>query len=389
MNFFQYTLSTLFCLLSFGLSAQNNGVGIGTTAPDPSAILHVESTTQGVLLPRMNDSQESAISGPLNGLLYFNTTDSVFKYRRGAGYSSLLFRGHDGRIDLELLGAAGETAKSVIDFGQNGDTPPDQLDGWKIRLWGGGPLTNGDDYGFGIAPGRLWSAAASGADFGWYIGNNERMVLNNSGRLFTHNGFESNGSIYSGNRIQSAGGFLADGGAPGPGGNLNNGYAFGSGNGDNDSGMYSSTDGHIDFYTDSQKRVTVNNAGQTTQGSITATQNIQANQNLTVAGQANLNGNVRIDGDYPIKIERYTNLGDDISHDTGYSTADWNAVIAGFQANDGDIQEDNAGRIIQMKMVKIGGSWYIWADFRTHNNNESWDVDVMFIRTSMSQSIGF
>lgn len=48
-------------------------VGINTESPDASAALHVESTTQGVLAPRMTQAQRDAISSPANGLLIYQT----------------------------------------------------------------------------------------------------------------------------------------------------------------------------------------------------------------------------------------------------------------------------------------------------------------------------
>lgn len=49
--------------------AQNQNVGIGTTAPVPSAMLEVVSSNKGVLVPRMNTLQMNAIASPANGLL--------------------------------------------------------------------------------------------------------------------------------------------------------------------------------------------------------------------------------------------------------------------------------------------------------------------------------
>src|ERR1044071_1002431 len=61
------------------VSAQNN-VGIGTNAPDPSAILEMQSTTQGVLVPRMTTAQRTAIATPANGLLVYDTNFDCFFY---------------------------------------------------------------------------------------------------------------------------------------------------------------------------------------------------------------------------------------------------------------------------------------------------------------------
>ena len=52
---------------------------------------------------------------------------------------------------------------------------------------------------------------------------------------------------------------------------------------------------------------------------------------------------------------------------TGESTSSWGqAVIAGFQALNGDIQEHDSGNIIQVYAYKNGTRWYVYADFRSH-----------------------
>jgi len=57
-------------------------IGIGTTTPNNSAMLHVESTTKGVLFPRMTTVQRNAISPPVTGLIVFDTdSNSLFIYQ--------------------------------------------------------------------------------------------------------------------------------------------------------------------------------------------------------------------------------------------------------------------------------------------------------------------
>ncbi|AXY74785.1 hypothetical protein D3H65_12675 [Paraflavitalea soli] len=48
-------------------------VGIGTTTPNASAALDVQSTTRGVLLPRMTSAQRIAIATPADGLIVYQT----------------------------------------------------------------------------------------------------------------------------------------------------------------------------------------------------------------------------------------------------------------------------------------------------------------------------
>lgn len=67
-------LAYFFCLfcLTFSLAFSQN-VGIGTTTPDASSILELNSTTLGFLVPRMTDAQKTAISSPATGLLIYQT----------------------------------------------------------------------------------------------------------------------------------------------------------------------------------------------------------------------------------------------------------------------------------------------------------------------------
>jgi hypothetical protein len=68
------------------LHAPENGaiiegtVGIGTTTPDPKAILELQSSAAGILIPRMSTAQKTAISSPPNGLLVFDTDLNSFSY---------------------------------------------------------------------------------------------------------------------------------------------------------------------------------------------------------------------------------------------------------------------------------------------------------------------
>lgn len=60
----------------------NGNVGIGTTSPNASAILDINSTTKGMLAPRMTKAQRDAIVTPATGLLIFqtNATPGLYIY---------------------------------------------------------------------------------------------------------------------------------------------------------------------------------------------------------------------------------------------------------------------------------------------------------------------
>ena len=59
--------------------AQTAATGVGTTSPHPSAVLDVNSTTGGVLIPRMTREQRDAIPNPAEGLEVY-VTDLLGKY---------------------------------------------------------------------------------------------------------------------------------------------------------------------------------------------------------------------------------------------------------------------------------------------------------------------
>lgn len=55
-------------------------IGIGTTAPDTNAILDIQSTSQGILFPRLTTLQRDAILNPPDGLHIFNTEDHCLNF---------------------------------------------------------------------------------------------------------------------------------------------------------------------------------------------------------------------------------------------------------------------------------------------------------------------
>lgn len=62
------------------LTAQNN-VGIGTSTPNANAILEMQATDKGVLVPRLTTVQRLAIVGPTEGLLVYDiNVDCFFFY---------------------------------------------------------------------------------------------------------------------------------------------------------------------------------------------------------------------------------------------------------------------------------------------------------------------
>ncbi len=81
-------LSTL--LIAFTVTFSRAQVGIGTTTPDASSQLEIQSTTKGLLTPRMTQAEREAIVSPAQGLLVFQTNNqSGFYYYSSAGWGRL------------------------------------------------------------------------------------------------------------------------------------------------------------------------------------------------------------------------------------------------------------------------------------------------------------
>jgi len=58
-------------------------LGSNPSTVDGSALFEMESTSQGLLISRMTNTQRDAISSPATGLMIFSTTDSVLQFNSG------------------------------------------------------------------------------------------------------------------------------------------------------------------------------------------------------------------------------------------------------------------------------------------------------------------
>ncbi|MFZ1692967.1 MAG: tail fiber domain-containing protein [Flavobacteriales bacterium] len=72
-------------------SLAQTGVAIGTSTPvaHASAALDVQSTTQGVLVPRMTTAQRNAIASPATGLMVFDTSLNQFWYYSSSAWVAI------------------------------------------------------------------------------------------------------------------------------------------------------------------------------------------------------------------------------------------------------------------------------------------------------------
>lgn len=96
------------------IQAQNIAINSSGAAPVPSAMLDVSSTTSGMLIPRMNETQRLAIASPATGLLVFqtNATSPIpanqFWYYDGTAWRPLF----TDRIGWSIWGNTGTNANN-------------------------------------------------------------------------------------------------------------------------------------------------------------------------------------------------------------------------------------------------------------------------------------
>lgn len=72
-RFYKMALAISMLALAQQGFAQTNNVGIGTTKPDQSAMLDLQSTQKGLLIPRMSLLQRGTIINPATGLMVYQT----------------------------------------------------------------------------------------------------------------------------------------------------------------------------------------------------------------------------------------------------------------------------------------------------------------------------
>jgi len=104
-NWLQVSRTIVVAASNPGGSETDIGVGVGVADPDNSALLHVNSTTKGFLLPRISSGTPAS---PVAGLFYLNTTTNLILIYNGTAWE---------QVSTTTLGAAAggaETAAGVL-----------------------------------------------------------------------------------------------------------------------------------------------------------------------------------------------------------------------------------------------------------------------------------
>jgi uncharacterized protein (TIGR02145 family) len=137
----------------------SGSVGVGTTTPESSAALEVNSSTQGFLPSRMSTAQINNISSPATGLMIYNTTVFCLQVNDGTPASPIwnCISGLNITLDTD-----GDGEPDVIDSNPNDPCLPAQAAGytgydaanatWLAADCDGDGITNGDEVTCGSDP---------------------------------------------------------------------------------------------------------------------------------------------------------------------------------------------------------------------------------------------
>lgn len=110
----------------------------GTGSQDASALLELESTTKGVVFPRMTEAQRDAISSPVTGLIIYNTTDGNYDFYDGSSWIAILNSYVSANSSAFALSTAGYASGEFAQM--SGNTVTLEKGSW--LLTGGGIFDN-------------------------------------------------------------------------------------------------------------------------------------------------------------------------------------------------------------------------------------------------------
>ncbi len=305
-------------IFSVSITYAQNNVGIGTNTPDGSAILEMSSNSQGVLVPRLTTAQRLAVFNPANGLLVFDTDIACFFF-----YSTAIPGWQN------LCNTAPANGINCWDLNGNGlnDTNED---------------INGDGVFDALdCQGSTGPAGPQGPQ-----------------------------------GIQGPAGPQGPQGPPGVGGD-NISATF------NPNGSFSVTDGVGTVTSPNQAWLvggnsapSSNNLGQIGNNPLVFITNNQDRMSIQP------NGDIFVAGSKPIQVRRYQcNNCDDPNRNTGMSTAEWVAVIAGFYPTNNSSTDTRSTRAVVYANTATN-TWWFKGDLQSPSN-ETWSVDIMFIKRQL------
>lgn len=358
-------------LSSFSLVAQQR-VGVGTLNPDATAQLELASTSKGVLIPRMTSAQRQMIPNPTNGLLVFDVTNVGFWYFDGVQWVQPFGpTGPQGPVGIVGIdgptGPQGPTGQASTVVGPIGI---DGITGAQGPQGSAGPTGMQGVVGIDGITGVTGNQGLVGA-----TGPQGTQGIVGVQGLIGNTGIQGITGIAGGTGPQGVAGILGPTGPLGPP-SFNTAIAIGA------NGLLEVTDPQSTLYSQQAAWLTLGNTGINPANNFVGTTDPQ-DLNIATAGTERMralsNGDVWVDGSKPFLLQRfYCNGCDDPNRNTGVSTADYVAWVAGFYPTANQDSESTRAR-----MYSNGGTWWFKGD-NQGASSEDWSVDVLFVKLEMA-----
>lgn len=363
------TISTL--LFAISANAQQQ-VGIGTLTPDQSAKLELNAQNKGVLIPRMTSTQREMIPNPTNGLLVFDVTTVGFWYFDGVQWVQPFgpmgpqgvvgVTGPQGSIGAQ--GPTGQPSNTVGAMGVAGITGPQ------------GPQGPAGPSGVAGAMGIVGILGATGPQ-GLVGATGPQGPAGVQGAVGTTGVTGPQGIVGTTGVLGPQGpvGILGPTGPMGP-------PSFNTTITINSNGLLSVTDPQSTLNSQQAAWLLTGNGGTNPANNYLGTSDNQA-LNISTSGAERMrvlaNGDVWVDGSKPFLLRRfYCNNCDNPNRNTGVSTNDYIAWIAGFYPTANEDSESTRSR-----MYASGGTWWFKGD-NEGADTEDWSVDVLFVKVEMT-----
>lgn len=124
--------------------AGDYAVGIGGE-PDASAVLDVQSTTKGVLIPRMTTAERDAIADPATGLIIYNTDENQFEYYDSTQWTAIGTGSGSGGSDRRAEAFTLDNTDITNEYVDLAFTPSDP-DNVTLNVRGGTVQYPGEDF---------------------------------------------------------------------------------------------------------------------------------------------------------------------------------------------------------------------------------------------------
>lgn len=206
------TLLILSLTMIIFTNAYSQGISISETnsAPDPSAMLDVSSTTKGLLPPRLTSSQRIAMPDPASGLVVYDTDFNALFVMTGEGWmrvdygdkwqkdedNNLTYNQGNVGIGVSYPGAALEVNGQVkINGGSPGAGKVLTSDAAGMAAWMNAPMSilgTGNSSGFtNLTTGLSFMVAPVTIE----LSESARILIHSSRALGTTTGINSSGTI--------------------------------------------------------------------------------------------------------------------------------------------------------------------------------------------------